>query len=267
MAQDIFLTEMGITPTSVPRDDLSLQKKDEPPKKPPQKPQTPAPATTQAPKPVFAAAQDEARASRIASLDFPALLKESATCTACALCSERKQVVFGVGDPQAAWLFIGEAPGEEEDALGEPFVGQAGKLLDAMLFSMNLQRGKGVYITNAVKCHEINGRAPHHDEIAACQPYLKRQIAMISPQIIVLLGKTASFAVLGRDEPLNQLRGKKHSYHDGTREIPTLVTYHPAYLLRNLPDKARAWEDLCLAMAWMQEIEEDKGTHSFLNIK
>ncbi len=189
----------------------------------------------------------------VARMGWQALHKSVVDCRACGLCAERQQAVFGVGDVAADWLFIGEGPGAEEDARGEPFVGQAGKLLDAMLAAIDLQRGKGVYIANAVKCRPPGNRTPEAAEIAACAPYLKRQIALLQPKVIVLLGRAAVFAVLGEEGTLAALRGKPFTYHDGERSIPVVVTYHPAYLLRTLPDKAKAWEDLCRARAIMRE--------------
>jgi uracil-DNA glycosylase family 4 len=183
-------------------------------------------------------------------------LRESvATCRACALCQERRQAVLGVGDVTADWLFIGEGPGAEEDARGEPFVGPAGKLLDAMLAAIDLQRGKDVYIANAVKCRPPGNRTPEPAEIATCAPYLKRQIALIQPRLIVLLGRAAAHALLGDVGSLASLRGQSFAYPAPAGRaygIPVVVTYHPAYLLRTLPDKAKAWEDLCRARTLMR---------------
>lgn len=178
-----------------------------------------------------------------------------AGCRACGLCAARKQAVPGVGDENADWLFIGEGPGAEEDARGEPFVGQAGRLLDAMLAAIGLRRGENVYIANAVKCRPPGNRTPEPAEMAACFPFLKRQIALIRPRLIVLLGRAAVSSVLGEEGSLAGLRGKSLAYRDGEHEIPVLVTYHPAYLLRNLPDKAKAWEDLCRARALMRKLQ------------
>lgn len=175
--------------------------------------------------------------------DWPALLQEIAACRACSLCEQRKQAVPGIGDLQPDWLFIGEGPGAEEDVRGEPFVGQAGKLLDAMLDALDIARGNKVYIANAVKCRPPGNRTPEAAEMAACKPYLERQIALLKPKIIVLLGKAAVHALLGDDKSLASLRGRQFEYAG----IPVVVTYHPAYLLRNLPDKLKAWEDLLFA--------------------
>lgn len=164
-------------------------------------------------------------------------------CIACKLRAGCKQTVFGVGDEKAGWLFVGEGPGADEDERGEPFVGQAGKLLDNMLAAIGLKRGKDVYIGNIIKCRPPGNRTPEADEIAQCLPYLQRQIELVRPRLIVALGKTAATALLGRDATLGGLRGRLHDYGG----IPLVVTYHPAYLLRTPMDKAKAWQDLCLA--------------------
>ncbi|GAB4119559.1 MAG: hypothetical protein Fur0026_09850 [Sideroxydans sp.] len=177
--------------------------------------------------------------------DWAALKQQVAECTACKLRAGCRQTVFGVGDEQADWLFVGEGPGADEDAQGEPFVGQAGKLLDNMLLALKLKRGSNVYIANVVKCRPPANRTPEADEIATCLPYLQQQIALIKPKLIVALGKTAATALLGREAALAALRGMVHDYH-GT---PLVVTYHPAYLLRSPAEKAKAWQDLCLARA------------------
>ncbi len=192
----------------------------------------------------------------VGAMDWDSLRQSIASCRSCGLCAERRQAVPGVGDENASWLFIGEGPGAEEDARGEPFVGQAGKLLDAMLAAIDLKRGEDVYIANAVKCRPPGNRTPENDEVAACFPYLKRQIELIQPKLIVLLGRVAVTSVLGQDGSLSSLRGKALSYRAGDREIPVVVTYHPAYLLRNLPDKAKAWEDLCRSRALMRSLKQ-----------
>ena len=193
------------------------------------------------------------RSEQIARMGWEQLRQSIADCRACGLCAGRQQTVPGVGDENADWLFIGEGPGVEEDARGEPFVGPAGKLLDAMLAAIELKRGDDVYIANAVKCRPPDNRTPEAAEMAACAPYLKRQIAMLQPKLIVLLGRAAVHSVLGENGTLASLRGKPLSYQDGELTIPVVVTYHPAYLLRNLPDKAKAWEDLCRARALMRQ--------------
>jgi len=166
-----------------------------------------------------------------------------ADCRDCALCERRKQAVLGVGDVEADWLFVGEGPGAEEDEKGEPFVGQAGRLLDAMLASIGLKRGHKVYIGNAVKCRPPGNRTPEPAETATCFPYLQRQIALIQPKLIVALGKPAAETLLNTEVKVGASRGRLFDYNG----IPLIVTYHPAYLLRNLTDKAKTWEDLCFA--------------------
>lgn len=200
----------------------------------PPQPAAPAPATRQAPSPATVPAS---------GMDWATLKKTVRDCTACKLRAGCTQTVFGVGDEQANWLFVGEGPGAEEDAQGLPFVGQAGKLLDNMLLALKLERGKDVYIANVVKCRPPNNRTPEADEIATCLPYLKRQIVLIRPRVIVALGKTAANALLGREATLGSLRGQLHTFED----TPLIITYHPAYLLRTPQDKAKAWEDLQLA--------------------
>ena len=169
-------------------------------------------------------------------------------CRACDLCRQRKQAVFGVGNETAPWLFVGEGPGADEDAQGDPFVGQAGKLLDSMLAAIGCKRGREVYIANVVKCRPPGNRTPTAEEAAACAPFLDRQIELIGPRVIVALGKSAAARLLGTDASLASLRGRAHRY----RGIPVVVTYHPAYLLRTLPDKAKAWEDLVFARRTLQ---------------
>ncbi len=185
------------------------------------------------------------RAAAIAAMDWDELRASVAGCRACELCRARRQAVLGVGDLHPDWLFVGEGPGAEEDARGEPFVGQAGRLLDAMLAAIGLRRGEGVYIANAVKCRPPDNRTPSPDEIVACRPYLARQIELLAPRLIVALGRPAAQTLLDREVKIAALRGKRLDY----RGTPLVVTYHPAYLLRNLNDKARAWEDLCFARA------------------
>ena len=190
------------------------------------------------------------RGAEIARMDWPQLKAGVAGCTACPLHKGRNKTVFGVGDEQAEWMFIGEGPGADEDAKGEPFVGQAGKLLDNMLVAIGLKRGKNVYIGNMVKCRPPGNRNPAPLEVAQCEPYLHRQIALIRPRLIVALGKVAAVNLLKREASVASLRGKVLEYQ-GT---PLVVTYHPAYLLRSLPDKAKAWEDLCFAVETMRDL-------------
>ena len=185
----------------------------------------------------------EARERRILAMDWQALKGKVADCTDCRLRATCKQTVFGVGDERAAWMLVGEAPGADEDRLGEPFVGQAGKLLDNMLAALGLARGADVYIANVLKCRPPGNRNPQPDEVAQCAPYLLRQISLIQPKLIVAMGRFAAQTLLGTDASIASLRGRVHRYAG----VPLVVTYHPAYLLRNLPDKAKAWADLRFA--------------------
>lgn len=190
-------------------------------------------------------------ASPVASLDWDDLENAIRACRACGLCQQRKQAVPGVGDRQADWLFVGEGPGAEEDERGEPFVGQAGKLLDAMMAAIDIKRGEDVYIANAVKCRPPGNRTPEPEETAACWPYLERQIALLQPKLIIALGRPAAQTLLQQEVKIGAARGQLHDY----RGIPVIVTYHPAYLLRNLTDKAKAWEDLVLARRTMNKLK------------
>jgi DNA polymerase len=206
------------------------------------------------------AVADDPHAAAIATLDWGALRAAVADCRACDLCRARTQTVFGVGHPQAQWMVIGEAPGEQEDRQGEPFVGAAGQLLDSMLRALALTRAadgpeppaRRVYIANTLKCRPPRNRNPEPAEMAACEPFLMRQIALIQPRLILAMGRFAIQALLRSSEPVGKLRGKIHRYQG----VPLIVTYHPAYLLRNLPDKAKAWDDLCLAA----RVAEDQAT-------
>jgi uracil-DNA glycosylase len=171
-------------------------------------------------------------------------------CTACGLHKSRTQTVFGVGDEQADWLFIGEAPGADEDRLGEPFVGQAGKLLDNMLGAIGLNRNENVYICNVLKCRPPGNRNPEPEEVASCSPHLLKQIALIQPKLIIAMGRFAAQTLLNSDASIASLRGRLHQYAG----VPLVVTYHPAYLLRNLPDKAKAWQDLVFARKTMSSL-------------
>ena len=186
------------------------------------------------------------------SMDWDALAGAVAACRQCRLCAARKQAVLGIGDVRADLMFVGEGPGAEEDQRGEPFVGQAGKLLDSMLAAIGLKRGDDVYIANAVKCRPPENRTPTPEETAACLPYLERQIALVQPRLIVALGRPAAQTLLQTEVRIGAARGTLHDY----RGIPLIVTYHPAYLLRTLPDKAKAWEDLCFARATMRKLLE-----------
>jgi uracil-DNA glycosylase len=198
------------------------------------------------------------RTVRIATLGWSDFAADVRACTACGLCRSRRQAVPGVGDAGAEWMFVGEAPGAEEDARGEPFVGQAGRLLDNMLAALGMQREKNVYIANVLKCRPPGNRTPEPGEVDACRPYLDRQIALIRPKLIVALGRSAATTLLAVDATIASLRGRVHRYQG----VPLIVTYHPAYLLRNLPDKAKAWEDLCLARATLRALPDADGLQS-----
>jgi DNA polymerase len=191
------------------------------------------------------------RRALIMQMDWPELKQAVAACEACSLAATRTQTVFGVGDENADWLFVGEAPGAEEDKRGEPFVGAAGQLLDNMLGAIQLKRGENVYIANVLKCRPPQNRDPQGEEVMKCDPFLKRQVELIKPKLIVALGRFAAQSVLATEQSIGALRGKLHDYHG----VPVIVTYHPAYLLRNLPDKAKAWEDLCFARATMRNLQ------------
>jgi DNA polymerase len=173
------------------------------------------------------------------------LRQKVSTCQQCELHRGRKQTVFGVGDHNADWLIIGEAPGAEEDKQGEPFVGRAGKLLNSMLLACGLQREQ-VFIANILKCRPPNNRDPKPEEVAACSTYLREQIDLIQPKIILAVGRIAAQNLLQTETPIGKMRGQKYEYAD--TGIPVVVTYHPAYLLRSPREKRKSWQDLQMAM-------------------
>jgi len=183
-------------------------------------------------------------------VDWGELKQRVSGCTQCALHTTRTQTVFGVGDPEADWMLIGEAPGAEEDRLGDPFVGQAGRLLDNMLAAIDLHRTKNVYIANVLKCRPPGNRNPEPEEVAKCSPHLLRQIELVQPKLIVAMGRFAAQTLLNTDASIASLRGRLYRYAGR----PLIVTYHPAYLLRNLPDKAKAWADLVFARKTMASL-------------
>jgi len=196
------------------------------------------------------------RPEGIERMDWPALREAVAGCQACGLCQSRKQSVFGVGNPQAEWMIIGEAPGEQEDRQGEPFVGRAGQLLDRMLQAIGRTReaappAEQVFIANVLKCRPPANRNPLPQEVAQCEPYLLRQIELVGPKVIVAMGRFAVQSLLKSSEPIGKLRGRVHEVGG----VPLIVTYHPAYLLRSPADKGLAWDDLCLA----REVWEKAG--------
>jgi len=209
----------------------------------------PVPAMpTSAAVPAAAAPSPVQLPSPAGNLDWPALRTAVAGCRACGLCETRRQTVFGVGHPNAHCMVVGEAPGEQEDAQGEPFVGAAGQLLDRMLAALGLSRGDGtpaqqVFIANTLKCRPPRNRNPSPEELAACRPFLMRQVALVQPRVILAMGRFAVQSLLDSDAPIGRLRGTVHRWQG----VPLVVTYHPAYLLRQPADKAKAWDDLCLA--------------------
>ncbi|MES2975126.1 MAG: uracil-DNA glycosylase [Pseudomonadota bacterium] len=219
----------------------------------PQAAPAPRPPQAAAPMPVVRAPVTlQPRPSGVETMDWPALEQAVAGCQACRLCESRRNTVFGVGSRSADWLIVGEAPGENEDLAGEPFVGQAGKLLDNMLKAIGLSRqadgAGGAYIANVLKCRPPANRNPLPEEVAQCEPYLRRQVELLQPKIILAMGRFAVQSLLQSTEPIGKMRGRVHEYHG----VPVIVSYHPAYLLRSLPEKAKAWADLCLAMDVMQ---------------
>ena len=216
-----------------------------PPAQPPRAPVVAAPVAAPS---TEAAAPERLRPAGVADMDWPALQAAVAGCEACGLCKTRRNTVFGVGHVAADWMIVGEAPGENEDLQGEPFVGAAGQLLDNMLRAVGRSRAgegtKGAYIANVLRCRPPANRNPQPQEVAQCEPYLARQVALVKPKIIVAMGRFAVQSLLRTDEPIGRLRGRVHRYEG----VPVIVTYHPAYLLRTPADKAKAWADLCLAM-------------------
>jgi DNA polymerase len=219
---------------------------------PAQRPTAPAPAPALVPKPAADVLVGKPLADGVDQMDWATLQNTVATCQACDLCANRQQAVFGVGDVQADWLFIGDPQVEAEGQQGEPFVGQAKQLLDNMLKAVGLSReakGEGsVYITSSLKCRLPGSRNPSPQELATCEPYLARQVGLVKPKVIVVMGRFSIQAVLQSTEPLGKLRGQVHSYQG----VPVVATYHPDSLLRNLPDKAKAWADLVLALKTVQ---------------
>lgn len=184
------------------------------------------------------------------AVDWEDLRTTVAACTRCQLHQSRTQTVFGVGNRDADWMIIGEAPGAEEDRRGEPFVGRAGKLLDEMLRAVGLDRSS-VFIANILKCRPPNNRDPAANEVASCRGYLERQIEMIKPRLILAVGRIAAQNLLHSESPVGRMRGQVHSLNNG--QVPVVVTYHPAYLLRSPSQKRKVWDDLCLARQIVKE--------------
>jgi DNA polymerase len=236
----LFLREMGLSPVWRLRAGQPVVERQGPGiDEPARRHATPAVST----RIVGAGPEPGDRAARILNMDWQQLKEAVSGCQSCELCKTRTNTVFGVGDEQADWLLVGEAPGAEEDASGVPFVGQAGRLLDNMLASIGLKRGANVYIANVLKCRPPGNRNPESREVAQCSPHLQRQIELIRPKLILAMGRFAAQALLETDATIGSLRGKLHRY----RGVPLIVSYHPAYLLRTLSEKAKAWEDLCFA--------------------
>jgi DNA polymerase len=210
-------------------------------------PAGPAPQTVGVPTTVAAVERGSPAAALATSTGddvWSELAKKDSACTLCALHKSRTQTVFGVGRRDAQLFVIGEAPGADEDRQGEPFVGRAGQLLNAMLRAIGLPRSE-VYIANILKCRPPSNRDPQPDESATCTPYLAQQIALVQPRVLLAVGRISAQWLLQTDTPIGRLRGRVLSY--GERSTPLVVTYHPAYLLRSPHDKAKAWSDLCLA--------------------
>ncbi len=181
-----------------------------------------------------------------ADANWPVLESVVSGCTQCSLHRTRTQTVFGVGDRGAQWMIVGEAPGADEDRQGEPFVGRAGQLLNEMLRAVGLSRER-VYIANILKCRPPNNRDPHADEVSSCMGFLRQQVALVQPRLIIAVGRIAAQNLLNEDRPVGRLRGQVHSFGEPGHAVPVVVTYHPAYLLRSPGQKRKAWEDLCLA--------------------
>jgi uracil-DNA glycosylase len=222
-------------------------------------PQQPAPALTNAPVsapalvPLPVPTPNSVPTPLAPGLTWQSLRAEVLACKRCALHQSRTQGVFGVGSQSAQWLVVGEAPGAEEDRRGEPFVGRAGHLLDAMLRAIGLDRGRNVYIANILKSRPPGNRDPRPDEVAACLPFLLRQVELLRPRVMLAVGRIAAQNLLATDAPLGRLRGRVHRF--GELNTPLIVTYHPAYLLRTPADKRKAWEDLKFARSVYQGLE------------
>jgi DNA polymerase len=247
--QRAMLAEMGLRVFEPP---LRQGTDDRPPEPARQVAAKPALAAASV-KPIQPAPREMARepvVSRVGieMMEWAALEEAVASCRACKLCDGRRHTVFGVGDQKADWLVVGEPPGENEELQGEPFVGQDGKLLDNMLKALGLDRQHKVYITNVLKCRPPGNRNPEPQEVAQCEPFLRRQVELLQPKIILAMGRFAVQSLLGSAEPIGKLRGRAHQYMG----VPVIVTYDPAYLLRNLAEKAKAWADLCLALEVMR---------------
>jgi DNA polymerase len=232
------------TSTEPPSTQASATNRENQPPAPPARgprPAAPVPTTAEPDLPQELIETIDVPGATTSALSWDQLREAVKTCQACGLHHARTQTVFGVGNPEADLMIIGEAPGAEEDRQGEPFVGRAGRLLDAMLEAIGLDR-QAVFIANIVKCRPPNNRDPHAEEAAACRPFLHRQIALIQPRLILSVGRVSAHNLLGSEEAVGRLRGRVHRFDPG--DIPLIVTYHPAYLLRRPQEKAKAWQDL-----------------------
>ncbi len=238
-----YLRTMGIT-AWVRRDPII---QDQPVETEPER-QSPYPATP-APGSASTTSSAPTQATPVGELDWASLQAAVAACQLCPLSQTRTTTVFGVGAAAADWMVIGEAPGAEEDRRGEPFVGRAGQLLDAMLAGVSQSRSTA-YIANVIKCRPPNNRDPSAEEAACCAPYLERQIELIRPRVILAVGRVSAQRLLGQDVPVGRLRGRVH--HFGPRNTPLVVTYHPAYLLRRPSEKGKVWRDLLLARSVLE---------------
>lgn len=249
--REVILREIGLTPVWTTRrlegDALAAPQIDMPPASglPAESVPTVSVGKSVEPAPEASAASSPDRAAAIAQMSWDELTQSIAGCRACKLCKTRTNTVPGVGDHSPDWMVVGEAPGENEDRQGEPFVGKAGQLLDAMLAAVGKKRGDGVYIANVIKCRPPGNRNPEPDEIAACEPYLKRQIALAQPKLLLAAGKFSAETLLNREDTVGAMRASGGNYGS----IPVVVTYHPSYLLRSPPEKAKAWDDLMKARA------------------
>jgi uracil-DNA glycosylase len=242
--RDVILREMGITPIWLNRRDSLSQSQNQSVAVS----DTTADANAMSPATADAVAIPEshdARVARITQMNWDELIADIAQCTACKLCSTRNRTVPGVGHREPTWMIVGEAPGENEDKQGEPFVGRAGKLLDAMLAAVGKSRRRDVFIVNVIKCRPPGNRNPEPDEIAACAPYLERQIQLAQPKLFLAAGKFAAQQLLNSDATVSAMRAAPGE-RNGT---PVVVTYHPSYLLRSPIEKAKAWDDLATALS------------------
>jgi uracil-DNA glycosylase family 4 len=251
--QIAYLQALGVD-VYVPRDAVPPPQQDLTPAMPVRDEVAPRPVVPPAPAGIVTAAAIVR--SDVAALDWPALRAAVAACTSCELHRSRTQVVFGVGNPTARWMFIGEAPGQEEDRQGEPFVGRAGQLLNSMIRALGMRR-EDVFIANILKCRPPGNRDPKPAEAMSCRPFLERQVALVDPTLVIAVGRIAAQNLLATETPIAKLRGKVHSF--GSRGWPLVVTYHPAYLLRSPGEKRKAWADLVQARQLFARLERERA--------